>query len=670
MNRILLLMSDTGGGHRASAEALRAAFLERFGDRYQVDIVDIWTRHTPWPLNQLPKGYRFVINETPWLWKSVWETSQSPMTMQLMMETASRWSKRYILQAINYYNPDLLVAVHALIQDVTLRVLKQTKSNIPLVTVVTDLVSVHPYWFRPGVQRCYVPSEGAYQQALQSGLPPDKLRLYGLPIRPAFAKESRPKEFLRGEFGMAADLPAVLLVGGGEGMGRLDAIATALALRLSASGKAAGQLVIICGRNRELQEQLAARSWPIPVVINGFVSNMSDWMAACDCIITKAGPGTIAEAMTRGLPLVLSSYISGQEEGNVPYVLNNGIGVYLEHPAKIAETIGKWFGAERDKLNEMSERARRLARPQATFQIAEDIAGFLDERSSPRPAPQALAQTPPAPSPDSPIVRQYYDERAVQEWERLGRPFRRLEMLSTLRLWESYFPKSGDICDIGAGPGRYSIELLQRGYRVTLFDLSDKSLALAKHKITELGLRAEAFHVGDARDLSGLADESFDALLLMGPLYHILAAEDRQRVLREARRVLKPGGMALIAYLNTWGVIRAGITEFADSYGDIGYLRSFLQSHAEPGGTPPGKGFTAAYFSTPPEALAEVRAAGLEIVSYAGVEGFAAGLRDAMGALAADKPQVYENIAQIAAESSELAQYRDITEHLHIVAKR
>lgn len=65
-----------------------------------------------------------------------------------------------------------------------------------------------------------------------------------------------------------------------------------------------------------------------------------------------------------------------------------------------------------------------------------------------------------------------------------------------------------------------------------------------------------------------------------------------------------------------------------------------------------------------------MRAAGLEIVSYAGVEGFAAGLGDAMGALAADKPQVYENIAQVAAESSELAQYRDITEHLHIVAKR
>jgi 1,2-diacylglycerol 3-beta-galactosyltransferase len=377
MNKILLLMSDTGGGHRASAEALKAAFQERFGDRYQVDIVDIWTRHTPWPLNQLPKSYRFVINETPWLWKSVWETSQSPLTMQLMMETASRWSKRHILQAIKYYNPDLLVAVHALIQDVTLRVLKQTRQAIPLVTVVTDLVSVHPYWFRPGVDRCYVPSEGAYQQALQAGLPPDKLRLYGLPIRPAFATEPRSKEYLRIEFGMDPDLPAVLLVGGGEGMGKLDAIATSLGAKLAVSGKAAGQLVIICGRNRPLQEALRAREWPIPVIVNGFVSNMSDWMAACDCIITKAGPGTIAEAMARGLPLLLSGYIPGQETDNVSYVVENGIGAYNPAPEQIAELVGQWLGTGQAALERMSRKARQLARPLAALEIVDEIASML-----------------------------------------------------------------------------------------------------------------------------------------------------------------------------------------------------------------------------------------------------------------------------------------------------
>jgi len=73
-------------------------------------------------------------------------------------------------------------------------------------------------------------------------------------------------------------------------------------------------------------------------------------MAACDCIITKAGPGTIAEALSRGLPIVLSGFIPGQEEGNVPYVVNNQAGVHCEEPAAIARTVQRWFGADQTTL--------------------------------------------------------------------------------------------------------------------------------------------------------------------------------------------------------------------------------------------------------------------------------------------------------------------------------
>jgi len=126
-----------------------------------------------------------------------------------------------------------------------------------------------------------------------------------------------------------------------------------------------------------LQERLAALNWAIPAAINGFVDNMPEWMAACDCIVIKAGPGTIAEALISGLPIILSGFIPGQEEGNVPYVVDNGIGAYIVDPAAIAATVARWFGPERANLQAMSDRARSMGHPQATFDIVDSIVGVL-----------------------------------------------------------------------------------------------------------------------------------------------------------------------------------------------------------------------------------------------------------------------------------------------------
>jgi 1,2-diacylglycerol 3-beta-galactosyltransferase len=109
------------------------------------------------------------------------------------------------------------------------------------------------------------------------------------------------------------------------------------------------------------------------VVVRGFVNNIHEYMGASDCIVTKAGPGTIAEAMTRGLPIVLSSYLPGQEAGNVPYVVRGGFGLYPgPNPKKIASTVAKLI-IDDARLKEMGNRALAAARPEATNEIAHDI---------------------------------------------------------------------------------------------------------------------------------------------------------------------------------------------------------------------------------------------------------------------------------------------------------
>ena len=103
-------------------------------------------------------------------------------------------------------------------------------------------------------------------------------------------------------------------------------------------------------------------------------------MTASDCIITKAGPGTISEALICGLPILLSGFIPGQEEANVPYVVENGVGAYCDAPDGIAAIVSKW--AANDELAQMAARARKLGRPRAAYDIVDEIAGLLDGDSA------------------------------------------------------------------------------------------------------------------------------------------------------------------------------------------------------------------------------------------------------------------------------------------------
>lgn len=382
--KVLILMSDTGGGHRASAEAIRAAFNQEFGDEYQVFITDLWTDHTPWPFNQLPRSYSFLVKHGP-LWKMTYYASAPRLVHQSNFAATSAFIAREMAKGLMKYQPDIIISVHPLMQHVPLRILrsKGLLKKIVFTTVVTDLSTCHPTWFHKLVTRCYCPTEEVAKRALKAGLQPSQIKVYGLPVRPSFVKPVRSKVELRRELGMDEDLPAVLLMGGGEGMGPIEATARALnnSLYDENLGEPIGQVLVICGRNKKLTNRVLSIDWKIPVQVKGFVTKMEECMGACDCIITKAGPGTIAEAMIRGLPIILNDYIAGQEVGNVPYVVDNGCGRYSKLPKEIAKIVSQWFGPKAHELKVMSQNALRLARADAVVKIVHDLHDLVRQKS-------------------------------------------------------------------------------------------------------------------------------------------------------------------------------------------------------------------------------------------------------------------------------------------------
>ncbi|MFN2120364.1 MAG: glycosyltransferase, partial [Anaerolineales bacterium] len=127
-------------------------------------------------------------------------------------------------------------------------------------------------------------------------------------------------------------------------------------------------IVVVCGRNEKLRAQLEADVWDNPTFIHGFTQELPDFMRAADFIVTKAGPGTIAEALNANLPIILYSKIAGQEDGNVDFVLAEGAGVWAPKPHLVVRALTRWISRPRER-GEVVERTRRAARPDSAHLI-------------------------------------------------------------------------------------------------------------------------------------------------------------------------------------------------------------------------------------------------------------------------------------------------------------
>jgi len=160
-------------------------------------------------------------------------------------------------------------------------------------------------------------------------------------------------------------------------------------------------------------------------------------------------------------------------------------------------------------------------------------------------------------------VRRFYEISAQREWERLEhRTHGALEFAINKAWIQKFLPLPGSrLLDIGGGPGRYAIWLAAQGYRVTLAGLSPDLLAIASQKSGEEDVELENIVEANAIDLSRFADNSFDAVLCLGPMYHLLKESDRQAVAGELFRVLKPSGHAFVAFLNHLSALRAALNQ-------------------------------------------------------------------------------------------------------------
>ncbi len=368
---ILFLFSDTGGGHRSSTEAIIEALKLEYADSLTTQMVDIFLDVAPRPLNYATKWYPYMVR-VPEVWAIGYRISDGSRSSKMIVEGAYPYIRRRLRKVINQNRADMIVSVHPLANEPFLHALG--KQRPPFITVVTDLVTGHTLWYHPGVDLCLVPTEAAYGHALAAGLRSEQVKIIGLPVAERFCQPTGDKNALRQQLGWPQGQPVVLLVGGGEGMGPIEKTALAIA-----EAKLPITLVIIAGRNNELRQRLEGKSWPMKTLVYGFVREMPDFMRAADILVTKAGPSTITEALNAGLPIILYSRLPGQEDGNVDYVISQGVGVWAPKTSYIVSALQAWITHPR-QLELAAEACCQAARPEAARDIAHILANRLGIR--------------------------------------------------------------------------------------------------------------------------------------------------------------------------------------------------------------------------------------------------------------------------------------------------
>jgi 1,2-diacylglycerol 3-beta-galactosyltransferase len=363
--RVLLLTVEAGFGHLYAAKAIAAAVDEKYGDSCQTEIVNVFDdKHVPLFLRRTQDDYDKVVREWPEIYKLGYQATDGLLRGSIFENSLMVLLYEAVRRVYKTYRPDVVVTTFPFFQAPLGAYFTLKNHYTPLITVVTDLVTIHFTWYHRAADFCLVPTARAAELAIEYGLSPETIKITGIPVHPLFA-EKQDKKAIRTKLGLDLERTTVLAVGSK----RIDVLPKYLE-PLNHSGFPL-QFIAVAGGSETLYRDLKSIDWHHPAKVYNFVDNMPELMHAADCMISKPGGLTVTESLASGLPMLLVEAIPGQETGNQEYVVEKQAGAYIEKPLRMLETISHWLANDGAMLHTCAENAARLGRPRAAYEVAD-----------------------------------------------------------------------------------------------------------------------------------------------------------------------------------------------------------------------------------------------------------------------------------------------------------
>jgi 1,2-diacylglycerol 3-beta-galactosyltransferase len=380
MKKIHVVFHDGGGGHRNAAVALQTIAAQQ-GRDWHVELVQFQDLTDRLDVLRKLTGIRIqqqynIMLQNGWTLGSKYLLRVLQLTIRLFHGPMVRLLKEFWRE----HPADLLVSVIPHFNREIFESWNAVYPGRPFVTLITDLADYPPrFWIEP-IKEQYViaGTERAAEQARTFGH--DNAHIFqasGMILRPDFyVEESVDPVELRKEMGLRPDLPTAIVLFGGHG----SKVMLDLTERLNTADLPV-QLILICGQNEELAAKFRARKWDMPVHVVGFTKEIHKLMRGADFLIGKPGPGSIAEAMVRKLPVLIecNSWTLPQEHYNAEWVTEKGVGIVLHSFKEIVEGVRQML--EPARLAEFRRNVAALDN-RAIFEIPEILAKLLGESAA------------------------------------------------------------------------------------------------------------------------------------------------------------------------------------------------------------------------------------------------------------------------------------------------
>ena len=366
--RILIATVTAGGGHLAAAAALDEAWRALRPDD-TVERLDLVKFFSPLHRKIHAEGYVKLVERAPELWGMIFAKTDDPQVARRLNRIQRLFpgrSRQRFARCVKQFKPDAVLCTHY----EPLSVLGCLERENPawksplVVSVVTDF-EAHALWMDAGVDLYCVAADETKARLVTRGALAETIVATGIPIAAKFS--GKPDALaIRKTLGLRDDLPTLLVLSGGFGMGPVGKILSELD-----KVSRAFQTVVVCGRNEELRRELAAQDRKPPTRVLGFASNMHELMAVADLIITKPGGLTSSEALAMGKPLLILDPIPGQEAANSDFLLEHGAAAKVNRVEDVPFKVEQLLGSK--KLGELAKAAKALGSPQAAERICREV---------------------------------------------------------------------------------------------------------------------------------------------------------------------------------------------------------------------------------------------------------------------------------------------------------
>mgnify|MGYP000685495993 CR=1 FL=1 len=375
--KIQIYHATAGHGHLKIAEVIKDELLKQGIKSNDILLEDALDSTPDWFKKAYTAFYFYSVKYTPLFWGWGYELLDHPLIDKILRPIRTRWNKwvgKRLLEKVLNSNPDVIICTHFLSAELLATAKKEEKLAAKLITVITDFYP-HNFWVNSGTDMYWVMSEESAHELEERGIPSFRIKAGGIPVHRNFLPKGNRTELLK-KWSFDPARFTLLITSGSFGLGPTLDILQELEFF---SDKV--QAFVVCAKNQKLEEQIKAKTFNYPVKVFGFIDFMHDLMEASDIMIAKSGGSTTCESLVKGIPMIITKPIPGQEMRNADLLRDRNASFFLESPEQIKAILNAVFNNPsliRDKKKDI----QGMARPDAGPKLAQFATGEIFQQVS------------------------------------------------------------------------------------------------------------------------------------------------------------------------------------------------------------------------------------------------------------------------------------------------